>query len=236
MFRKRSSLILCGTFLFVTWNAVLVLLLWGRAPSSQGGERRGDPVPMPTSDMVGDVIRIAESFESELEKQKAILSQILSHRSLWKPSDGKRTKVSAPAQPVIPILVMACNRITVRRCLDKLLQHRPSAELHPIIVSQDCGHADTAAVISSYGDKVAHLKQPDLSDIPVRPEHKKFQGYYKISRHYRWALNQVFRTMSHSSVVIVEDDLEVPAVPQSAAGGTLLYPAASGVSSVQRSQ
>ncbi|KAE8289157.1 Alpha-1,3-mannosyl-glycoprotein 2-beta-N-acetylglucosaminyltransferase [Larimichthys crocea] len=93
-------------------------------------------------------------------------------------------KVDGPRQPVIPILVIACNRVTVRRCLDKLLQHRPSAELHPIIVSQDCGHAETA-------------------------EHKKFQGYYKISRHYRWALNQVFKTLSHTSVVIVEDDLEV---------------------------
>ncbi|XP_043974326.1 alpha-1,3-mannosyl-glycoprotein 2-beta-N-acetylglucosaminyltransferase a [Gambusia affinis] len=209
MFRKRSSLILCGTFLFVTWNAVLVLLLWGRAPPGQQGAGQWDPASMPTDDVVGDVIRVADSFESELVKQKEILSQILSHRSLWKPANRKRAKVNVPSPPVIPILVVACNRVTVRRCLDKLLELRPSAELHPIIVSQDCGHAATADVIASYGDKVTHLKQPDLSDIPVRPEHKKFQGYYKISRHYRWALNQVFRTLSHSSVVIVEDDLEV---------------------------
>lgn len=213
MFRKRSSLILCGTFLFVTWNAVLVLLLWGRAPPGQQGAGQWDPASMPTDDVVGDVIRVADSFESELVKQKEILSQILSHRSLWKPANRKRAKVNVPSPPVIPILVVACNRVTVRRCLDKLLELRPSAELHPIIVSQDCGHAATADVIASYGDKVTHLKQPDLSDIPVRPEHKKFQGYYKISRHYRWALNQVFRTLSHSSVVIVEDDLEVPAFP-----------------------
>ncbi|XP_027867925.1 alpha-1,3-mannosyl-glycoprotein 2-beta-N-acetylglucosaminyltransferase a [Xiphophorus couchianus] len=209
MFRKRSSFILCGTFLFVTWNAVLVLLLWGRAPPGQPGAGQLDPASMPTDDVVGDVIRVADSFELELAKQKEILSQILSHRSLWKPVNRKRAKVDVPSPPVIPILVIACNRVTVRRCLDKLLELRPSAELHPIIVSQDCGHTATADVIASYGDKVTHLKQPDLSDIPVRPEHKKFQGYYKISRHYRWALNQVFRTLSHSSVVIVEDDLEV---------------------------
>ncbi|XP_032413931.1 alpha-1,3-mannosyl-glycoprotein 2-beta-N-acetylglucosaminyltransferase a [Xiphophorus hellerii] len=209
MFRKRSSFILCGTFLFVTWNAVLVLLLWGRAPPGQPGAGQLDPASMPTDDVVGDVIRVADSFELELAKQKEILSQILSHRSLWKPANRKRAKVDVPSPPVIPILVIACNRVTVRRCLDKLLELRPSAELHPIIVSQDCGHSATADVIASYGDKVTHLKQPDLSDIPVRPEHKKFQGYYKISRHYRWALNQVFRTLSHSSVVIVEDDLEV---------------------------
>lgn len=213
MIRKRSSLILCGTLVFVTWNAVLVLLLWGRAPAGQlGGDGKSDPALMSSDDVVGDVIRMAESFESELEKQKEILSQILTHKSLWRPSNRNRSKVKAPSPPVIPILVMACNRVTVRRCLDKLLQLRPSADLYPIIVSQDCGHAATAEVIASYGTKVAHLKQPDLSDVPVRADHKKFQGYYKISRHYRWALNQVFRNLSHSSVVIVEDDLEVPAL------------------------
>lgn len=116
---------------------------------------------------------------------------------------------ATPSQAVIPILVIACDRVTVKRSLDKLIQYRPSADLHPIIVSQDCGHADTALVIGSYGSQVTHIKQPDLSDIRVRPEHRKFQGYYKISRHYRWALNQVFNVLAFNTVVIVEDDLEV---------------------------
>jgi len=187
----------------------MVLLLWGRPPTFQLREGVGEVAELPTSDMVRDLLRMTDAFEEELARQKSILLLIQNHQSLWDPSSRKKENVVVPAQPVIPVLVIACNRVTVRRCLDKLLQHRPSAELFPIIVSQDCGHADTAEVIRSYGDKVTHLKQPDLSDIPVRPEHKKFQGYYKISRHYRWALNQVFRTLSHSSVVIVEDDLEV---------------------------
>ncbi|XP_035528949.1 alpha-1,3-mannosyl-glycoprotein 2-beta-N-acetylglucosaminyltransferase a [Morone saxatilis] len=213
MIRKRGSLILCGTFLFITWNAILVLLLWGRPPPGQPGEPgrgQGEVGERPTNDVVGDVLRMADTFEAELERQKQILLQIQNHQSLWETPNKDGPKVAVPRrQPVIPILVIACNRVTVRRCLDKLLQHRPSAELHPIIVSQDCGHAETAEVIRSYGSQVTHLKQPDLSDIAVPPQHKKFQGYYKISRHYRWALNQVFKTLSHSSVVIVEDDLEV---------------------------
>ncbi|XP_041649746.1 alpha-1,3-mannosyl-glycoprotein 2-beta-N-acetylglucosaminyltransferase a [Cheilinus undulatus] len=212
MLRKRGSVILCGAFLFITWNAILVLLLWGRPPTGQpddSGREQREAVEIPTNDVVGDVLRMADTFEAELEMQKKILLQIQSHQSLWDSSNKDRPKVVIPSQPVIPILVIACNRVTVRRCLDKLLEHRPSAELYPIIVSQDCGHAETAEVIRSYGNKVTHLKQPDLSDIPVQPGHKKFQGYYKISRHYRWALNQVFKTLSHSSVVIVEDDLEV---------------------------
>lgn len=212
MLRKRGSLILCGTFLFITWNAILVLLLWGRPPPGQldePGQGQGEVAERPTNDVVGDVLRMADMFEAELEVQKNILMEIKNHRSLWEKSNKNRSKVIVPPQPVIPILVIACNRVTVKRCLDKLLQHRPSAELYPIIVSQDCGHAETAEVIRSYGNEVTHLKQPDLSDIAVRPEHKKFQGYYKISRHYHWALSQVFKTLSHSSAVIVEDDLEV---------------------------
>lgn len=212
MLRKRGSVILCGTFLFITWNAILVLLLWGRPPTGQpdeSGRDQREVAERPTNDVVGDVLRMADTFEAELERQKNILLQIQNHQSLWDFSNKDRPKVVSPRQPVIPILVIACNRVTVRRCLDKLLEYRPSAELYPIIVSQDCGHAETAEVIQSYGNKVTHLKQPDLSDIAVQPGHKKFQGYYKISRHYRWALNQVFKTLSHSSVVIVEDDLEV---------------------------
>ncbi|KAM3615044.1 uncharacterized protein V6R79_022680 [Siganus canaliculatus] len=212
MLRKRGSLIICGTFLFITWNAILVLLLWGRPQTGQpdeSGREQREVAEGPTNDVVGDVLRMADTFEAELEMQRKILLQIKNHPSLWEQQNQNVQKVVAPRLPVIPILVIACNRVTVRRCLDKLLQHRPSAELYPIIVSQDCGHAETAEVIRSYGNQVTHLQQPDLSDIAVQPQHKKFQGYYKISRHYHWALNQVFKTLSHSSVVIVEDDLEV---------------------------
>ncbi|KAK2844968.1 hypothetical protein Q5P01_011627 [Channa striata] len=207
MIRKRGSLIFCGMFLFISWNAILVLLLWGRPLSWQQDEPGQDP--RPTKWVLGDILKIVDTIEEELAKQKQILTQIQKHPLLGEPSNRNNPKVIAPSEPVIPILVIACNRVTVKRCLDKLLQHRPSAELHPIIVSQDCGHTETSDVIRSYGSQVTHLKQPDLSDIAVRQEHKKFQGYYKISRHYHWALNQVFKTLSHSSVVIVEDDLEV---------------------------
>ncbi|KAL0961787.1 hypothetical protein UPYG_G00331730 [Umbra pygmaea] len=284
MVRKRGSLILCGAFLFVACNGLLLLFLWGRPPIGRYGEGGGaEPGGREEwgvakrkggrNNLAGEVIRLAEEVESELETQKKLLKQIQNHRSLWEkrnelgkremgrgdvereghrapppalppkeisankeqsqerntqevittavqdPGDAKpdrgvkelnNTKQEVPLSPVIiPVLVIACDRVTVKRSLDKLIQYRPSVELHPIIVSQDCGHAETALVIGSYGSQVTHIRQPDLSDIRVRPEHRKFQGYYKIARHYRWALNQVFNTLSYSSVVIVEDDLEV---------------------------
>lgn len=38
--------------------------------------------------------------------------------------------------PVIPVLVFACNRISVRNCLENLLRYRSNARQFPIIVSQ----------------------------------------------------------------------------------------------------
>ncbi|PSN47446.1 Alpha-1,3-mannosyl-glycoprotein 2-beta-N-acetylglucosaminyltransferase [Blattella germanica] len=98
--------------------------------------------------------------------------------------------------PVIAVLVFACNRITVSKCIDQLLKYRPSREQFPIIVSQDCSHRPTA-------------DQPDQSDIPVPPKEKKFKGYFKIARHYGWALNQTFFKFNFNTVVIVEDDLDI---------------------------
>ncbi|XP_049606443.1 alpha-1,3-mannosyl-glycoprotein 2-beta-N-acetylglucosaminyltransferase b [Syngnathus scovelli] len=280
MVRKKGSLILCGAFLFVAWNALLLLYLWGRPPMGRLGGEGGGAEPGGNEEwglirgkgsrinLAGEVIRLAEEVELQLETQKKLLKQIESHRAAWskrrdvgkrdkeavtkkhhvqslalQPPEplldradgelqrgvkssasvgpdaqatvmetGERDQLSAYARPpavTIPILVIACDRVTVKRSLDRLIQYRPSQELYPIIVSQDCGHAETAGVIASYGAQVTHIRQPDLSDIRVRPEHRKFQGYYKIARHYRWALNQVFNTFAQSTVVIVEDDLEV---------------------------
>lgn len=289
MVRTKGSIILCGAFLFVAWNALLLLYLWGRPPIGRLGEGGGAEPGGKEEWGIGrdragrvnlaeEMIRLAEEVEIQLDTQKKLLKQIESHRSAWaqqesvgkremdsmknvkevvvqsptlktpgfllnnlnigQQTDGKisqkrdwtaapsfhlkdsqenivNAEVMTPApspESIIPILVIACDRVTVKRSLDKLIQYRPSAQLYPIIVSQDCGHAETARVIGSYGDQVTHISQPDLSDIRVKPEHRKFQGYYKIARHYRWALNQVFNTFSKSTVVVVEDDLEVSAL------------------------
>uniref|UniRef100_A0A8C3KIQ0 Alpha-1,3-mannosyl-glycoprotein 2-beta-N-acetylglucosaminyltransferase n=1 Tax=Calidris pygmaea TaxID=425635 RepID=A0A8C3KIQ0_9CHAR len=219
---KKSSLVLWGAALFIAWHGLLLLFLWSRPPSSSssfGGEEG--------SRLTAQVIRLAQDAETELERQKDLLRQIHRYSQLWgrrkpapKSSPGPPKNLSPPpppvitegedaAEPVLPVLVLACDRSTVRRCLDKLLRYRPSARRFPLIVSQDCGHAETARVIASYGDAVSHIRQPDLSDIPVPPEHRKFQGYYKIARHYRWALGQVFRTFRYRAAIVVEDDLEI---------------------------
>lgn len=47
------------------------------------------------------------------------------------------------------------------------------------------------------------MRQPDQSDIYVLPKDKKFKGYYKIARHYGWALNTTF-SAGFNAVIIVE--------------------------------
>lgn len=48
------------------------------------------------------------------------------------------------------------------------------------------------------------FQQPDQSDIEIPPKEKKFRGYFKIARHYKWALNQVFVKLGYSTAIIVE--------------------------------
>jgi len=109
----------------------------------------------------------------------------------------------------VAILVIACNRPSISRCINKLLKYRKSKDDFPIIVSQDCIHERTSQVIKSFGRQLIHIHQPDQKEIKVPSKEKKFSGYFKISRHYKWALNQVFNTYNYGTAIIVEDDLDV---------------------------
>ena len=85
---------------------------------------------------------------------------------------------------------------------------------------QDCGHKDTQAVIESYGDQIIFIQQPgwskpkatnckvtipfvDLSEPVIPPKEKKFKGYFKIARHYGWALNKTFVDMAFDQVCCI---------------------------------
>lgn len=116
---------------------------------------------------------------------------------------------SLNSKPVIPVLLFSCNRVTVSKALDLLINLRPSKDQFPIIVSQDCDHYETRVVIEGYGDQVVYIQQPDQSKPSLPAKEKKFLGYFKIARHYGWALNQVFMEMDFDQVIIVEDDLEI---------------------------
>ena len=53
------------------------------------------------------------------------------------------------------------------------------------------------------------LHHPDNTEIVIPPKHhvrnrKAEIGYYKIARHYKWALTQVFEKMNNQYAIIVE--------------------------------
>lgn len=129
------------------------------------------------------------------------------------PSSYSFRALRSPAEQTqnvsICVLVFACNRPTIKRNLDQLIKYRPDEQSFPIVVSQDCGHEPTRNLIQSYGTQLTLIQHPDLSDIKLVGKTKKFKGYYKISRHYKWALSQVFETLNYQTVIIVEDDLDI---------------------------
>ncbi|XP_026474670.1 alpha-1,3-mannosyl-glycoprotein 2-beta-N-acetylglucosaminyltransferase [Ctenocephalides felis] len=163
---------------------------------------------------------LEQSLKQEFEQNSKLINGIKKIiEKAGKVGENKGGKIDDPGEvgkptstlqyPVIPVLVFACNRITVKKCLDQLILYRPSKEQFPIIVSQDCNHEDTRNVILSYGDELIYIQQPDQSEIAVPPKEKKFKGYFKIARHYGWALNHTFLKLNFDTVIIVEDDLDI---------------------------
>lgn len=47
------------------------------------------------------------------------------------------------------------------------------------------------------------MRQPDQSEINLTLNDERYLGYYKIARHYKWALNTTFAA-GFQYVIIVE--------------------------------
>jgi len=157
-------------------------------------------------------IEISENKEAIVASEESTIPAVV--ETIKEPSDEtiemeEKDVEELPIKPVIPLLLFSCNRVTVNRALDLLLAYRPSKKQFPIIVTQDCGHKETQSVIESYGDQIIYIQQPDLSDPVIPTKEKKFKGYFKIARHYGWALNKTFVEMGFEQVIVVEDDLEI---------------------------
>ena len=133
---------------------------------------------------------ISQGNEGQGEKNGTILE-----RRPFKKAENSSDRV------IIPVLMIACNRVTVNKSLDSLLEQRPDKRKFPIIVSQDCGDERTKAVIEGYGDEISLIEHPEwIPNFTMNSQQKKFKGYYKISQHYGWALRQVFDVMHHDQV------------------------------------
>ena len=126
---------------------------------------------------------------------------------------GQETAVNEDDEQ-IAVLVIACNRPeAIKIHLKQLIEKRAmlgKVDKFPIVVSQDCAHAETAAMIESFADSLhAFVKQPDQSRINLNGAAPNLEGYFRISRHYKFALSQIFVKFKFNSVIITEDDLTI---------------------------
>lgn len=109
----------------------------------------------------------------------------------------------------IAVLIIACNRPTVDQIIKKSIQYRPSKKQFPIIVSLDCNDEPTAKVVESFKDEITFMKHTNNDPIDLPKKTMNLKGYYLLSRHFLWALNQVFITYGFETCLILEDDLNI---------------------------
>ncbi|KAJ1379375.1 Nucleotide-diphospho-sugar transferase [Sesbania bispinosa] len=111
--------------------------------------------------------------------------------------------------PVAAVVIMACNRADyLERTINSVLKYqRPISSRYPLFVSQDGSDPDVKSKALSY-DQLSYMQHLDFE--PVHPERPgELIAYYKIARHYKWALDQLFYKHNFSRVIILEDDMEI---------------------------
>lgn len=79
---------------------------------------------------------IAAEISNEVQQVEAVAKATPDSLAKSTPAQIPTQTHLSNGEPVIPILVFACNRLSVVRCLENLVQYRPNAEQFPIIVSQ----------------------------------------------------------------------------------------------------
>ncbi|KAJ8477516.1 hypothetical protein OPV22_021243 [Ensete ventricosum] len=111
--------------------------------------------------------------------------------------------------PVAAVVIMACNRPDyLERTIESVLKYqRLIATKFPLFVSQDGTNSDVKSKAMSY-NQLTYMQHLDFEPIHTeRPG--ELIAYYKIARHYKWALDELFFNHNFSRVIILEDDMEI---------------------------
>ncbi len=83
------------------------------------------------------------------------------------------------------------------------------SENFPVIVSQDDQKPEVTALIERMRatHSLIHIQRTNRT-LPLHvPQNQG--AYYHIAAHYQYALSHVFDTLQYSSVIILEEDIEV---------------------------
>ncbi|CAA0837028.1 Alpha-1-3-mannosyl-glycoprotein 2-beta-N-acetylglucosaminyltransferase [Striga hermonthica] len=148
------------------------------------------------------------SLEEEMKRQEQECRQL---RALVQDLQGKGlAKLMGDVQaPVAAVVVMACNRADyLDKTIKSILKYQsPVASRYPLFISQDGSDPHVKSKALSY-DQLTYMQHLDYEPVHTdRPG--ELIAYYKIARHYKWALDQLFYKHNFSRVIILEDDMEI---------------------------
>ncbi|XP_070028700.1 alpha-1,3-mannosyl-glycoprotein 2-beta-N-acetylglucosaminyltransferase [Nicotiana sylvestris] len=148
------------------------------------------------------------ALEEQMKRQDQECRQL---RALVQDLESKGIKklIGNVQMPVAAVVVMACNRADyLEKTIKSILKYQISvASKYPLFISQDGSHPDVRKLALSY-DQLTYMQHLDFE--PVHTERPgELIAYYKIARHYKWALDQLFYKHNFSRVIILEDDMEI---------------------------
>lgn len=121
---KRTNIIVI--LIFVIWLSTLYITLTFRPLYSHETISNNDR----------QIERLERGISSQFESNRELISNAQKILELKKNASTNKSFLKELQDIKIPVLVFACNRITVTRCLDSLLLYRPDPDHFPIIVSQ----------------------------------------------------------------------------------------------------
>ncbi|KAM0055053.1 putative alpha-1,3-mannosyl-glycoprotein 2-beta-N-acetylglucosaminyltransferase [Helianthus debilis subsp. tardiflorus] len=139
--------------------------------------------------------------EQECERLRAVVQDL--------EKEGVRSLIQDAQVPVAAVVIMACNRADyLERTINSILKYHTSVAVKfPIFVSQDGSNADVRTKAMGY-DQLTYMQHLDYEPV-VTERPGELIAYYKIARHYKWALDQLFYKHNFDRVIILEDDMEI---------------------------
>ncbi|RXH97812.1 hypothetical protein DVH24_010137 [Malus domestica] len=142
------------------------------------------------------IVEEKQRLEQECGQLK-VLVQELERKGLGRLIDKNQV-------PVAAVVIMACNRADyLERTVKSVLKYQSSvASKFPLFVSQDGSHPAVKQKALSY-DQLTYMQHLDYE--PVHAERPgELIAYYKIARHYKWALDGLFYKHNFNRVIILE--------------------------------
>ncbi|KAM0825509.1 hypothetical protein ACQ4PT_069507 [Festuca glaucescens] len=154
---------------------------------------------------------VQEKSESRCTSQlRSMIDQVSMQQEKIVALEGTDADLLSQKVPVAAVIIMACNRpdYLQQRTVESILKYQKTvASKFPLFISQDGTNGEVKKKALSY-TQITFMQHVDLE--PVRTERPgELTAYYKIAKHYKWALDALFIKHNFDRVIILEDDMEI---------------------------